>query len=225
MDLASAFKKIKIVEAEYKSLMPGNFNTQLSTSWLQTAIENYSDTAITIKLVDWNPVQIKGRIDRYVDPASKQSHADIIISSKLNYCWTRFVGVKEMCHLVIDTVDTSVKSSMASSAEHVQKLIGELISSVDSGSASKSEQYFSEVHAYYCAIELMFPIRQRLAAAQRLIDKDPNTSIHSLAVEYRMPKHYVELSLNPNYNNIISDLVFTAEKEVNEPVAALMQPA
>lgn len=214
MDVEGAFKKIKIVYSEYERLALGKFGTQTSAYWLQQAVQNYSACTIAIKLVDWHSVQIKGRIDRYRNPENGQFHADIFIASKLNYCWRRFVGVKEMCHLIIDTYDASVDYSCAGDPQTLNNMIGELISVNLDASTKYSEQYVSEMLAIHCAIEIMFPISHRIAAAKKIAENDPNTNIMSLANEYRMPKHYVEMSLRPFSMDFLGRIAAKVEQEL-----------
>lgn len=212
MDIAKAFKKIKIVYQEYKSIVPPYNEKEMLIGRLQSVVEKYSGCKINFKQVDWNPVQIKGRIDRY------ENYADIVVSSKLNYCWRRFVSVKEMCHLIIDTEDGLVDySTAADSKEKLQKLINDLIAPSGAGANSASDpcsdQWVSDTLAQFCAAELMFPIADR-DIAHGLVNEGKET-ILSLATSYRVPARYVEMSLSPLGMNLFGSFARKAEQELD----------
>jgi len=120
-----ALKKTKCVYQQYLLEIPSKEDA-LDMDYLQRSVEVYTEHKIRIKKVDWNPVQIKGRIDRYVSASDK--FAEIIVSEKLNNCWTRFVACKEMCHLIIDTEDKSIdRKFQIADAQTAKTVIDEMI--------------------------------------------------------------------------------------------------
>ncbi len=196
--------------------LPGGGGDQLDMDWLQRSVEAYAGCAISVKKVDWNPVQIKGRLDRYQLDGAKT--ADIILSEKLNTCWTRFVGCKEMCHLIIDTKDGTIDSQyQVAAAEDAKKVIEEMIAVNNVAQVALSLPHLSEILARHCAVELLFPVTVRQAAVEGL-EREEGVArqqiITQLAHKYKLPRHHVDQSLKPYYMEFWGGYALRAHNEV-----------
>lgn len=212
-ELEKALKKTKVVYQNYLGILqPAGTRTQTSMHWIQESIEQYAEITINKKVVSWVPVQFKGRLDRY------ENHADIVLSDRLNPCWTRFVACKEMSHLVIDTLDESIDSfSAINTADKAKVAISQLIR-LQSGAGADLEELGapakSEIIAIHCAIELLFPVTERKALLNAGHDKDSNSVLFSIANKYKIPKHYVERALSDGYMELIGGIAQKAHDEV-----------
>jgi hypothetical protein len=123
-----------------------------------------------------------------------------------------------MCHLIIDSNDSSITSNGVAGANDQAHLLIHKILQMRSGRPLTADevtpQWWSEEIAVHCAIELMFPVKYRLLAAQRFKTEDPHLVIMSVAHEYKLPAHYVEQSLDATYLEFIGGLAQLVEKEI-----------
>jgi hypothetical protein len=163
----------------------------LSAPLLVSRIKN--DLAANLKYkidllrVNWDGVHVLGTVRKYETDGRK--HARIVVSEKLNTCWARFVGCKEMAHLLIDRPGDETTDPI--------RLISSFMGGVV---AEKIDADISSEHwAYLAAIELLMPWRLR-GTIQEMIAS--GKSSYDVALLFRVPERIVELWRSPWYQDL-----------------------
>lgn len=118
----------------------------------------------------------------------------IVTARDLNYCWERFVYVKELMH-AFGTAD-----KMTDNGEKFEALLSDF--SVPN--QEMSPQMSSELDAFWMALGVLCPetIRQsyaKMRAAQEIDD-------YSIALELRIPEGYVPRLFETRYKTVITRL-------------------
>lgn len=111
----------------------------------------------------------------------------ICISKHLNFCWSRFVQVKELMHMFDDRL------AHTSTGDDLERLLGHFCDNISTN--RRSEQMQSEVECFWMALSLMCPEDVRVELARKreampLSDREiaeqlkiPETCIPALFVE------------------------------------------
>lgn len=148
----------------------------LGEKGLLSIISNRAMIPITAKCLPWSGQFCFGRLNRYKD------RAEILYSSSLNTCWSRFVICKEAIHLLCDE-----KSYSADPITLVTALINEIPPGI-------SEEIDAERIAIYGAMELLVPKEMSKHLYQMEVDK---ASHYEIAVAFRVPEKIISLRLSP----------------------------
>jgi hypothetical protein len=149
-----------------------------------------------------NPV--KGRFRRYEGELGCYVGCGTVVEidydSTLNFCWTRFVLVKEMCHSL--EKDRTVRVSDFGT---VERLIEAFRVPDPSGAAFAFPPFGSEKMAEFCALELLCPIRDRIKIVERRAET--KLSDMQIATAFRIPVHYVTALFAPSYVHLMSRIL------------------
>ena len=124
------------------------------------------------------------------------NYARIQISEPINYCWTRFILCKEMYHCIIDKPE----ENRVFDVEGLLKLSDHFTNSFLSRIGDQGEPYppfETELDAEVMALETLFPYELRKIYCD---DYDNgNVTALQLALRYRIPVEYVDMSMKANY--------------------------
>jgi hypothetical protein len=115
----------------------------------------------------------------------------------LNFCWSRFVICKELCH----SLETDPKVRVRDFAE-VEKLLNAL--RLNGGAAIPYPPFISEKMAEFTALELLCPVRDRQKASKARAAG--GISDMQIATEFRVPVRFVPALFNPTYIELIHQL-------------------
>lgn len=119
----------------------------------------------------------------------------ICFSDELNYCWERFVCVKEMMHLFdSDNEKTSNK-------EQFEKLLSDLSTPTE----SRSNQANSDIRAFWMTIACLCPEkhRQEFAAKREAQEIDD----YAIALKLKIPQQYVPSLFTDSYTTLVDALL------------------
>lgn len=119
----------------------------------------------------------------------------IVVARDLNYCWTRFVIVKEMMHYF----DTPLER-VSSNEEFEQLLQDFTVPTPDF-----SEAMHSEVKAFWMALGVLCPELKRQEFG-RLRESGAMTDM-AIAEALRIPVLYIPLLFDPKFKSIIANLL------------------
>ncbi|MER9683026.1 hypothetical protein NKJ23_27510 [Mesorhizobium sp. M0184] len=131
--------------------------------------------------------------------AGKGDYARVQYNSSLNFCWQRFVLVKEMCHCLID--DTA--ASRVVDMENLMKL-GQMLVAPTYASLEDFPPHVSEHMAEIVAVETLFPIELR--SHHKAAYDDGTVTDYQLALRYRIPEQYVRFAMLKGYYETIYSL-------------------
>lgn len=188
MDIYEAFRKIRIVQDEYRRYTPRP-GPLLSVDDLTQVVRDYSELDIIIRSVGFDHKYIWARLSRYDDKAY------IDFSSGLNTCQRRYAVVKELSQLVIDTEDSFTKDF----AGLVAGLAEESLSSID------DEAQQSEDLAHFAACEFLMPYEYRDRYIRELAKGE--TTAYKVALHHRMPEVMVKRMLYPRIHAMIGSIM------------------
>lgn len=118
----------------------------------------------------------------------------IVLARELNYCWERFVFVKELMHLFDDPKEAT------DTGEKFERMLEE-IGADGTTPADWSPQMCSEVKCFWMALGVLCPEKNRAeyAAARENAEIDDYT----IALQLRIPKLYVPVLFQDRYQTII----------------------
>jgi len=113
----------------------------------------------------------------------------------LNYCWERFIFVKELMHL-FDNPDQA-----ADTGNKFEQMLTEILP----GASEPSPATLSEFDAFWMALSVFCPeaLRLEFAAARTAEQLDD----YAIALRLRMPQQYVQRYFEPRYRPIIDRLI------------------
>lgn len=191
MDLTKVILKGYAIRQKDSSLGT-NFDPPVSVDDLKEIIENETKTEIKFYELCWNSKGLlKGRLDRY------KNSANIFIAdtSMISPCWQRFVAVKEMCHLVIDSPNTYT--------HQIENLISEIVYPGSRLIWDCSEQIQSEALAELLAAEFLLPWTYRDHLIKQIQDGTKTTE--RVAESFKVPLKKVEWILSPNIHQAITE--------------------
>lgn len=126
--------------------------------------------------------------------AASETFVEVRYASHLSEPWRRFIICKELCH-ALDGDEGSHSVTRNQMNGLVQAFV---LRSVQGVIQNMPAVMFSELAAEACAIEIMFPIKNRkeIIASGRQIDA---AAIKEIAAEYNMPDSSVSTALDANY--------------------------
>jgi hypothetical protein len=185
--LESTFRKVRDIQDFIKTYGRAPLSTEVSVEDIQWAIEEKYGLKITLELIDFPGVHIRGMMERYQSGQAnvfvrKNQASDVVV----NGYWHRFIAVKEMAHLAIDEKeDWSVDG-----AETIEDLIDE--HEMDRGSPPR-DGIQSEVLAEIAAIELLYPWEYRQN------DIDSGKTPLELSNIHKVPLYVVQRALSANH--------------------------
>lgn len=146
---------------------------------------------------------VKGRYQRYSKSpgvyCDSVLQVDIHYNKSLNFCWTRFVICKEMCHSLEDGGDEAV-----STREDVDSLVDALLSPKQlRQSVSFFPPFISENVAQFAALELLCPLPLR----KKIVEYRSSTTLSDMqiATDFRIPVDYVDILFNKNYIDLVEE--------------------
>ncbi|HEX5453581.1 MAG TPA: hypothetical protein VFX06_07295 [Stellaceae bacterium] len=153
---------------------------------------------------DENLNPVRGRFRRYegqyVPYSGNGTVVEIDYANSLNFCWTRFVVCKEICHSLEE--DSTVQ---VSSFPEIERLIEALQSAHPVEISAAYRPFLSERTAQICALELLCPIRDR----RRMIENGSakKYSEMQIATAFRIPVDYIKTLFDPAYVGLISKIL------------------
>lgn len=139
--------------------------------------------------------------------ASFLTVVEIGYAAHLDEPWKRFVVCKELCH-ALDTSDGVHAVSNTSMDNLVSAFSLMSARKTVDGSQPGSELFFPEVLAQAAAIELLFP----LSARTQIVTDSPTalddmSTVNTLAEEYNIPKKFIRLGLDGDYNDLAREFL------------------
>lgn len=123
----------------------------------------------------------------------------VVVARDLNYCWRRFVVVKELMHL-FDTPLESVGSS-----DEFETLLSDMTTAPQPQLGGYSPPLKSEINAFWMALALLCPETKR-HEYMRLLDESQITH-PEIAEELKIPLQYVPSLFLPRFPQIVEKLV------------------
>jgi Zn-dependent peptidase ImmA (M78 family) len=157
----------------------------LSVDELRDVVSDEFAVQIEIKLLDVETKAVYGFIERYADGQK----ACVYIVKNIPVRWKRLVGVKEICHVVVDEREDWNPDGY----DTLQRLVtGPLDLEAEENAAFRSEHI-----AELVATELLYPFENR--KADRLAVAEGRLTVELLAGRYRLPVQIIERVLTPAY--------------------------
>lgn len=132
---------------------------------------SFKDKEIVVLPIETSSKLILGKLRHF------PKRVEILLNETLNPCWTRFVLVKELMHLV-----------MSKDGEGLTKNIDELIEGLYNASFGYSDELDHEYLAILFAADYMLPYALTQAKM-----KDPSILPAQIADEFKVPKNIVDL--------------------------------
>lgn len=131
--------------------------------------------------------------------AGDGKYARIQFSSSLNFCWRRFVVLKEMYHCMLDMTD----AERVSTPDGLMRLAEQLVAPGLDVEVAGFEAFETESIAEVLALETLFPLELRQYHSKDF--EDGNITAYQLALRYRIPELYVEYGMHPHYMQAINE--------------------
>ncbi|MFN0042447.1 MAG: hypothetical protein ACKVSF_04440, partial [Alphaproteobacteria bacterium] len=118
----------------------------------------------------------------------------IVVARELNYCWDRFVYVKEMMHVFDDPTQA------LDSGDRLERLLEEIWS----GNPDQSPEVKSEINCFFMALGALCPEKYRLEFAEAR--EKGQIDDYTIALRLRIPQLYVSRLFRPDYPVILQTL-------------------
>lgn len=149
-------------------------------------IEQRAGITLEIKRVNWGYKFLLGEMRRYGD------HAEIIYSSNLNVCWSRFVLAKELTHLLIDTPAHYTTDPVT--------LLNRIILNYPPGIVDDID---SEWAAFFGAIFLLIPeaLKSQIHGLHSM-----RVSDFDIAKKFSVPEKIVSYYLSDDFTSVLTRL-------------------
>lgn len=122
-------------------------------------------------------------------------HLIVLARSGLNPCWERFVYVKELMHSFDDPEEAT------DSGECFEKVLTEL----QPGTLERSSQTMSELKCFWMALAALCPEKGRIEFKEQR--KSGHIDDYGIALQLKIPRHYVPLLFEDRYEAIISKIL------------------
>lgn len=122
----------------------------------------------------------------------------ICVSRSLNRCWTRFVVVKELMHMLDGA------ASATDSGDDLEKVLTEL---TGPGAPAPSPQMDAEVACFWKALAALAPEKERLG--YKALRAEAKIDDYAIALKLRIPQQYVSRLFIPRYEQIVG--IITAQ--------------
>lgn len=168
----------QITEAAW---MKGVDPEKLSIDELRDHISEMFDVEIEVKLLDVEVKAVYGFIMRY----EGGKRACVYIAKNIPPRWKRLVGVKELCHVVVDVAEDWNPNGV----DTLQRL---MTWTVDLD-AAENLAVRSEHIAEMVALELIYPLESRRD------DITNGEKTDQIAAKYKLPENVVQMVLQPAY--------------------------
>lgn len=168
----------QITEAAW---MKGVDPEKLSIDELRDHISEMFEVEIDMKLLDVEVEAVYGFIMRY----DKGKRACVYIAKNIPPRWKRLVGVKELCHVVVDVEEDWNPNGL----DTLQRLMTWTIDM----DAEENLAVRSEHIAEMVALELIYPLENRredIAAGEKT---------DQIAAKYKLPEAIVQMVVSPAY--------------------------
>jgi hypothetical protein len=168
---------------------PGINSTAMSVDEFAEHVEHTYKVQVEFFELDVDEIEhVYGFIERYGDSGEV---AKVYIAKSIGPRWIRFVGIKELCQIVLDApgVDFQVDGE-----DTLQRLIAPASPDLN---AEENGAVRSELVAEYLAYELAYPHELRVQDLKRLEAKE--VTVAELGVHYKIPNHIVETVLAKPY--------------------------
>lgn len=119
----------------------------------------------------------------------------IVTARDLNYCWERFVYVKELMHIF------SAQAQATDTGEKFEALLNEFTGP----STTISPQMEAEFDAFWMALGVLCPERKRLE--YKKAKEDMQIDDYSIALDLRIPQQYVPRLFDARYQPAIRRII------------------
>lgn len=160
----------------------------------QWFIDQYLTEEIAVWQVDMDPTICRGFTEMYYRPTVPYKDSDrvtsIMISHRMNKCWSRLIVVKELIHL-LDEPD-----ARATTASQISLLMNEIVQPPEL-THSMQTHYDNSALAIACAV--LVPKSVRDATREALADGDINEA--ALALHFRFPRQYLKSLYTQQYED------------------------
>lgn len=118
----------------------------------------------------------------------------ILLARDLNYCWERFVYVKELMHVF------DAENAKTNTPELFQSLIDEF----GAANETPSDQMLSEFASFWRALGILCPEKQREQFERERTDLKIDD--YEIALRLRIPQQYVPRLFEPRYKTWLARL-------------------
>ncbi len=149
--------------------------------------------------------EVKGIFTRQVDAANGRCSIEIFYHSSLNFCWSRFIVVKEIAHGIGDCSDDCFIGQIGEFANAITA--PDFWNTPDDA----NDSLHSEVFATVLAIELLLP-RKHWSKILAVIANGGN-NYRSIALEFKVPEAIVRIKLDSKYRKIVEDIYTKIEQK------------
>ena len=167
---------------------PGIDSIAMSVDEFKEHIEGTYGVQVQFFELDVDDVDhVYGFIERYGDNGEI---ARVYIAKSIGPRWVRFVGIKELCQIVLDTPGLDFQPD---GEDTLQRLVAPA-PDINTG---ENVALRSELVAQYLAFEISYPHDLRLKDLKRLETKE--VTVAELGVHYKIPNHVVEAVLSKPY--------------------------
>lgn len=177
--------KVRVLREHLKHC-PHPCEPALNPDDLHWAVQDVYKLDIEILEVPFAAEHTGGTVERYRD------RAKILIRSDLPVSMKRFIAVKELAHIAVDSEDDWSTSGV----ETIKSLLTEweLVEKNGDGHLNPERPLASELLAEIAAIEMMYPFEYRGSDLEKL--QRGETSFTKIALEHDMPEFAVETALH-----------------------------
>lgn len=208
-DVVLAVSAARKLFLKYKSINNGKIQKpvpitqKIGSGWSQD-VANYgllrsaeSLVGLAVKAVAFSrPAGSEGTIAAMI--ARDATNAKIFVSDGHNFCWSRFLVAKELCHLIQGAFDDK---TMSSEPQEIIDLLSDLLSP-ESGALRQAKLFTLENAAYFGAIELLLPMEFQ-EEIMKLISN--GCDLLRIAHMYKVPELIVEFRCrNPHTINLFN---------------------
>ncbi|MEH6699389.1 MAG: hypothetical protein V7672_11860 [Brevundimonas sp.] len=165
--------------------MDGRDSQQLSVDELCDYVGQEFSVNITIQVLDVETKAVLGFIMRY----EEGRRACVYIVKNTPIRWKRLVGVKELCHVVVDTEEDFNPNGV----DTLQRMMS-LVADMD---AIENLALRSEHIAEMVALELIYPHEDRRAHMDAIGRGE--ATFADIGTRYRLPEIIIQMILTPAY--------------------------
>jgi len=190
-DLPAIFKQVYRVRAFLSDYCGGPDKVPVSMDDITTAIKEIYGYEITTQLVPFNPDLLRGMIEIY------DKKAVITINANLNTADTRYVFVKEACHILLHSVENATKdpTEVIDYYVHVRP---------ENGDDTHPEEIICEEITKHGAVELLFPPALRKNAKDQIAAG--HATLFTIGEGLHMSENLVEFVLSDWYVDLSTRL-------------------
>jgi hypothetical protein len=185
------------VFAERAELLP------ISIDAVSDVIRDLSGYQVTMRSVIFEGTHVFARVEKYRDMTAK-----IDVKHSLDEDWKRFVAAKELLHLIIDK-----EEDMSPYGDQtLDKLVRDGHIGIVSQNGDKPPAQ-SELIAEVAAMELLYPIQNRLADVKNAPTMPLNYA--KLAIRYGIPVNFIDTVYSEDYFKMLTGAFAQFQTEQN----------